>query len=105
MPNTQKIVLSNNAVIGVEVLDSKVESDVANRQGGGVSFASVVPSIVGICKELDSAVGAISPKRATVEFGLRLSMETSGLVAILTKGSVEANLKVSLEWESKPEKK
>jgi hypothetical protein len=39
------------------------------------------------------------PRRYGVEFGLKLSVETSGLTSILAKATGEASVLVRLEWE------
>lgn len=45
------------------------------------------------------ALRRAQPHRLTVEFGCQVGVETSGLVALITKGSVDANLRVTMEWD------
>ncbi|WP_405603249.1 hypothetical protein OG741_30795 [Streptomyces sp. NBC_01410] len=45
------------------------------------------------------ALRRAKPHRLTVEFGCQVGVETSGLVALITKGSVDANLTVTMEWD------
>ena len=93
-----KLKLSNGSVILVEGVQSGVEQDVSLRAPINIQFDSVMPSIIGVCRDLETALKAVAPDRAAVEFGLSLKIETSGLVAVMTKGSVGANIKVTLEW-------
>lgn len=77
-----------------------VEQDVA---GGVLSkdFHKVADAI----KEIAGAIGAVwddvKPKKATVEFGIEIGVETGGLTALLVKGSGKSNLKVTLEWSER----
>jgi hypothetical protein len=40
--------------------------------------------------------------KATVEFGLEMSLETGALTTLLAKGSGKTNVEITLEWEDKP---
>lgn len=50
-------------------------------------------------QSVTSALRRARPHRLTVEFGCQVGVETSGLVALITKGSVDANLAVTMEWD------
>lgn len=45
-----------------------------------------------------NAALAAAPSKATVEFGVEVRLEASGLVALIARGTGAANVKVSLEW-------
>ena len=99
MQNEQRIALSNNTIIGIETTASNVESDVANRSNI-VDFSGVVPSIVGICKDVEKAISAVSSgsvPQLQVWPGASCCGTRPKFVAH-TCVSVEANLKISLEW-------
>jgi hypothetical protein len=46
------------------------------------------------------ALKAVEPHRATVEFGMDLSVGAGGLTGLLAKASGSATLTVTLEWSS-----
>lgn len=66
-----------------------------------LAFADLVPSIQGISETVLTAIKNVAPSKATVEFGIEASLEAGKLVALLCSGETKANLKISLEWESK----
>jgi hypothetical protein len=60
-------------------------------------FGEVKDLIVGCCNSLLDAIRDIpKPDKVTVEFGVKLAGEVG--VPMVTKGSGEANFKVSIEW-------
>lgn len=96
--------LKPGVVIRIEATELEpVEQDVA----GGVltkDFQKVADAIKEIAAVIDTAWDAVKPKKAVVEFGIEIGVETGGLTALLVKGSGKSNLKVTLEWgERKPE--
>jgi hypothetical protein len=95
--------LRPGVVIRVEATELEpVEQDVA----GGVmakDFQKVADAIREIAGVIDTVWDAVKPKKAVVEFGIEIGIETGGLTALLVKGSGKSNLKVTLEWgERKP---
>jgi hypothetical protein len=95
--------LKPGVVMWVEATELEpVEQDVA----GGVpakDFQKVADAIREIAGVIDTAWDAVKPKKAIVEFGIEIGVETGGLTALLVKGSGKSNLKVTLEWgERKP---
>ncbi len=64
-------------------------------------------TLVDIARDVHDAIEKVQPHKATIEFGIQVGIESGGLIALMTKGSANANLKVTLEWvqEPKPEKK
>ena len=48
---------------------------------------------------LRDKLGSIAPSRASVEFGVSLSVKTGSLAALVFEGKGEASLTVTLEWE------
>lgn len=71
------------------------EADVAFKL---LSFDEVTNTIEGIAGSLNAALQKIQPKKASVEFGLEVAVESGALTALLVKGSGTATLKITLEW-------
>ena len=88
--------LSNGAQLRIE-RDKVGERDVA-----AVSYkdniAEVLPAITGLCEDISAALESARPDKASVEFGIKLEFETSGLLAVLCSSSASADLKLTLEW-------
>jgi hypothetical protein len=66
--------------------------------GDVFSFDGLTDSIEAIADKMAAALENARPDKATVEFGLDVGVESSGLVALIAKGGGNATLKVSLEW-------
>jgi hypothetical protein len=47
---------------------------------------------------LTTALKKVKPKKASVEFGLEVAVESGKLTTLLVKGTGTANLKIALEW-------
>jgi hypothetical protein len=106
------VVLSNGAKIRIEATSprrtAQGESDASYPWGGGerevasipTSFDDITKAIEGIAEALSATVARIKPKKTSVEFGLEVVAEASGLSALIVKGSGTANLKVTLEWSA-----
>lgn len=62
------------------------------------SFNEVTRAIEGIAESVVTTLQKVRPKKATVEFGLEMALESGQLTALLVKGSGTSNLKVTLEW-------
>ncbi len=106
------VTLRNGAVIRIEATPSKASQRKAGKEDvayGGTdveldvaripaNFDDVAKAIEGIAQSLAPTIERVKPKKASVEFGLEVGAETSGLTALLVKGSGTANLKVTLEW-------
>lgn len=65
-----------------------------------IPFDSLSKALEGIAKTITTALATASPKRAAVELGLDIGVESGALTAMLVKGTGSATLKVTLEWES-----
>jgi hypothetical protein len=64
----------------------------------GFSKENLEQPILAIASTVLNVLQAVSPKRATVEFGIEIAVESGQLTALLCKGSGKANLNLSLEW-------
>lgn len=73
--------------------------------GGEEDVAVSIPSIDGLTDAIEGVSVAvleglkrIKPRKATVEFGIEVALESGKLTALLVKGSGNASIKVTLEW-------
>jgi NTP-dependent ternary system trypsin peptidase co-occuring protein len=67
--------------------------------GDVLSFEGLADSILAVTESLNAVLSRVEPKRAAVEFGVDVGVETGGLTALIVKGSGTATLKITLEWE------
>ncbi len=75
-----------------EVGEARVSS------GQSYSFEDFSESFEALTRNLRAAIDKIAPKKAVIEFGVEVGVESGKLTALLVKGSGKANLKVTLEW-------
>lgn len=87
--------LASGVKMHVEATMLGGEEDVAFRV---LSFKDVTDTIEGIASAVTAAMQKVKPKKAGVEFGLEIAVESGQLTTLLVKGSGTANLKISLEW-------
>jgi hypothetical protein len=71
------------------------EEDVAFKL---LSFEEITNTIEGIAGSLNAALQKIKPKKASIEFGLEVAVESGVLTTLLVKGSGTATLNITLEW-------
>jgi hypothetical protein len=62
------------------------------------SFEDVAHSIESIATSLGAAIKKAKPKKAAVEFGVEITLESGRLMTLMAKGTENANLKITLEW-------
>jgi hypothetical protein len=91
--------LPNGAVVPVEARASgDPETDVALRDV--MSFEGVANSITSIADAMTSALEHIKPDKASVEFGVDVTVESGALTGLIVKGTGGATLTITLEWAS-----
>lgn len=102
MPEESKIVravVANERTIGIEVTPIEggqaIDERVANLPK---DFGQLVNSIEDISRSLYEAIKKVGSKKASVEFGVEVGLESGQLTALLVKGTGKANLKITLEW-------
>ncbi|MGB5968208.1 MAG: CU044_2847 family protein [Spirulinaceae cyanobacterium] len=86
--------LSNGTKINVEVTpigDQQVAFET-------LPFKQVNKAIEAITQELAQTINKVRPSKASVKFGLEISLESGQLTTMLVKGSGKANLEITLEW-------
>jgi hypothetical protein len=97
MSNLIKLTLFDKESINVE---SDFRSQERNVSGGEIeeNFSKLTPSIISLGKEFSQILEKIQPTKASIEFGVNVGMETSGVIAFITKASANANFKIIMEW-------
>jgi hypothetical protein len=88
-----KIELSNGQEINVEM------RPIGEQQisFSTFSFDEIRNVISTFSKDISEKMLGIADK-TTLKFGVSLGIETNGIVAIIAKGTSQANLEVTLEW-------
>ena len=87
--------LANGAEIRVAATVLGGEEDVAFKL---LSFEEITNTIEGIAGSLNAALQKIKPKKASIEFGLEVAVESGKLTTLLVNGSGTATLNITLEW-------
>jgi hypothetical protein len=90
-----KAQLSNSSIVYIEAKSLGGEEEVAFTLP---SFKEVTDAIEGIAESMIEALRKVKPKKASVEFGLEIALESGQLTALLVKGTGTSNLKIILEW-------
>ncbi|MER6913416.1 CU044_2847 family protein [Streptomyces sp. NPDC000594] len=81
--------------------DGDGDGEPLEEEVGMLTFGldQVTAALGGFAQGITGALRSAQPHRLTVEFGARVGVESGGLVALITKGSMDANLTVTLEWD------
>ena len=91
------VLLPDGSEILVEAVVEPGEQDISGR----TSLPSIEPALEAI-ESFSTALGRslqkIAPRTAQVEFGIQLTVGSSGLAALLLQGSGTSSLKVTLTW-------
>jgi hypothetical protein len=90
-----KAELPNGGIVHIQATALGGEEEVAFTLP---SFKEVTHAIEGIAESVVTSLQNVKPKKATVEFGLEMALESGQLTALLVKGSGTSNLKITLEW-------
>ncbi|MBO1346880.1 MAG: hypothetical protein EBE86_005525 [Hormoscilla sp. GUM202] len=61
-------------------------------------FKQVTDTIRAVAKEMLGVVQEAKPDKATIKFGLEVTLESGELTTLLVKGSGKGNLEITLEW-------
>ncbi len=61
-------------------------------------FDEVTHVLEGISQSVVAVLEKVKPRKASIEFGLEMALESGQLTALLVKGTGTSNLKVTLEW-------
>ena len=87
---------SNGTEIKVEAINLGGETRVGVDDI--LDFDDVTNAIEAIATSITTTLDKVKPKKASVEFGVKVGVESGKLTTLLVKGSGEANLKITLEW-------
>jgi hypothetical protein len=87
--------LAGGAKMQVEATRLGGEEDVAFNV---LAFQDVTDTVESIAAAMNTALQRAKPKKASIEFGLEIGIESGKLTTLLVKGTGTANLKIALEW-------
>jgi len=90
-----KAALPNGTIIHIQTTALGGEEEVVFTLP---SFKNVTDAIEGIAESVVTTLQKVQPKKASVEFGLEIALESGQLTALLVKGTGTSNLKITLEW-------
>lgn len=91
-----KTILENGAILYVETTPLGGEQLI--HSGAETQFREVTRAIEGLADAFVTTFKKVTPRRASVEFGLEVAVESGKLTSLLVKGTGNANVKVTLEW-------
>ncbi|GAA5193781.1 hypothetical protein GCM10023322_56560 [Rugosimonospora acidiphila] len=94
--------MPDGSVLHVEVLGGGGGDATAGRR---IRFADLRDDIANMTRLVTDAVAGAkiaAPRRISVEFGVKLTVESNALVSVLAKVGAEASMVVRLEWEEPP---
>jgi hypothetical protein len=90
-----KTELSNGSIVCVEA------TSLGGDQLIGINlpaFNDISSAVAGVASSILSTLDEVKPRKAIIEFGIEVAIDSGKLTAIIVKGSGSANLKVTLEW-------
>jgi hypothetical protein len=81
----------------VQTADGGGETDIGFDVAAGLD--QVTDAISAVSGQVVDALKKAAPKKFTVEMGFEFKVEQGGLVALFTRVSGDAAIKVTMEWE------
>jgi Trypsin-co-occurring domain 1 len=87
--------LPNGAIAKIEVASTGEENVAFDVR----PFQEVSDAIEGILDAVAGTLQKARPSKATVKFGLEVTIESGSLAVLIVKGSGKANLEITMEWE------
>jgi hypothetical protein len=94
----QTLALNNETKIKIEAVSFSPSGDQKARITD-LQFDNITNVIKEISSKLLTSIKEAKPKKATVEFGLAVGVESGRLTALWVKGQGTAHINVTLEWE------
>jgi hypothetical protein len=88
--------MPDGSIIGVEVAAVGREQVASNF----LPFQPVLQTLEKLVAAIAIPIEKSKPHKATVKFGLEVSVSEGTLVTTLVKGNGKANLEIVLEWQS-----
>ncbi len=96
--------LPNGTIVKIEITpETTKEQNVAFTKSDIPYFKEVTGAIEGIVESITETLQRVKPDKATVKFGVDVSLEAGQLTALIAKGTGKANMELTLEWD-KPKK-
>jgi Trypsin-co-occurring domain 1 len=92
------VLLPNGKEIRVEATLLPGEEEVSFK---ALPAEEIFDAVEGIAQAVVTTLQKVKPRKATVELGLEVGLESGHLTALLVKGTGTANLKLTLEWGGK----
>lgn len=89
------VLLPNGKEIRVEATLLPGEEEVSFK---ALPAAEIFDAVEGIAQAVVTTLQKVKPRKASVELGLEVGLESGHLTALLVKGTGTANLKLTLEW-------
>ncbi|MBV8269482.1 MAG: hypothetical protein JO252_24430 [Planctomycetaceae bacterium] len=89
------VLLPNGKEIRVEAALLPGEEEVAFK---ALPAEEIFDAVEGIAQAVVTTFQKVQPRKASVELGLEVGLESGHLTALLVKGTGTANLKLTLEW-------
>ncbi len=93
-----KVDMGGGRIVAIEARNVSPEQPVGIRDI--LNFDAVTDSIEAVADRVTSALSTVKPARAAVEFGVDIGVESGALTGLIAKGSGNATLKITLEWEA-----
>lgn len=62
-------------------------------------FNEAIAGIESLSKDIAETLQKLKPDKAKVRFGVEIGVESGKLIAVLAKGTENANLEITLEWD------
>ena len=96
-----KAQLPGGAIVWVEAtsVSNDKEREVSSDLSKALPLSEVSEVIGGLSELVHSGIEKFKPKKTTAEFSLEVAVESGQLTALWVKGSGNASIKITLEWE------
>jgi hypothetical protein len=86
-----------------ELGTTKVTSRTASKAINNLDFGQISSAVVNLANELQGAFRQTQSTKVAVEFGIQIGAETNGISNFFIKGSGNAAIKVTIEWQTSNE--
>lgn len=63
-----------------------------------MSLDGVMKTVESVANLLSKTIQKVKPKKASIEFGIEIGVDTGQLTALLVQGSGASHLNITLEW-------
>jgi Trypsin-co-occurring domain 1 len=97
-PETVTAKLPNGALVRVAVPRPAIRGEEVSAREQVFDTERVRDALEGVGVLVSDAFNKIAPTKVSVELGFSFEIQSGHLTAVLVKGNVEADLKISLEW-------